>query len=109
MIAFLVSAALHLVWQTRRRTRRPTKELMISPLSGLAMGAMLMGLQAIVQPEARHAVVEIQKEEAVDDESGLEPAGGRAFHEQLRRIRHGGEVDAVTVRMAESAASDGEL
>jgi len=69
----------------------------VSSLSGLAVGAMFLGLQELVQPEARHMIVEEMKEEAANDENG-EPLGGRAFHAQLRRIRAGEEVGEVTVK-----------
>jgi hypothetical protein len=105
LVIFLIGACVHLPRQRRRRARRPAKELMISPLSGLAMGAMLLGLQAIVQPDARHAIVEEQKEDSIDDESGMEPPGGRLFHEQLRRIRCGDEVEEVTFSLKSDPAS----
>jgi hypothetical protein len=67
-------------------------------MAGLVLGAMFLGFQAFYQPQVRHRIVEEQKEESIDDDSGDEPPGGRAFHEVLRRIRAGEEVDALPVR-----------
>jgi hypothetical protein len=102
VVLFVVGACLYMRRQ-RRRAKRKTGELVVSSLSGLAMGAMLLGLQEIVQPQARHMIVEEMKETSVDDESG-EPIGGRVFHEQLRRIRHGEDVEEVTVRVGKDDA-----
>jgi hypothetical protein len=99
VVLFMVWAWMHMRRQ-RRRARRKTGELVVSSLSGLAMGAMLLGLQEIVQPQARHMIVEEMKETSVDDE----PLGGRVFHEQLRRIRRGEEVEEVTVRVGKDDA-----
>ena len=100
VVWFVVWAARSIVRQKRRRKReRESRELVVSSLSGLAFGAMLLGFQEIVQPQVRHMIVEELKEESVDDEDGDEPPGGRAFYEQMRRIRMGEEVEAVTVRM----------
>ena len=95
---FVLWACVCLLRQRRKRARRRTGELVVSSMAGLAMGAMLLGLQEIVQPRVRHMIVEEQKETSVDDESG-EPRGGRLFHEQLRRIRSGEEVEGLTVRV----------
>ncbi len=97
VVLFVVGACLYLRRQ-RRKARRRTGELVVSSLSGLAMGAMLLGLQEIVQPQARHMIVEEMKEEETNDENG-EPLGGRVFNEQMRRIRRGEEVEEVTVRL----------
>ena len=106
-LLLVVAACRHLFRERRRRAQKGRGELMVSRMAGLAMGAMLLGLQAIVQPEARHMLVEEQKENSVDDQDGAEPLGGREFHEQLRRVRRGEEVDEVTVRVgAPQAASD---
>lgn len=86
----VVWAGVQLARARKRRRQNGRRELVISSLSGLAMGAMLLGLQAIVQPEARHAIVEEQKEQSVDDENG-EPLGGRLLYEQLLRVRRGEE------------------
>jgi hypothetical protein len=100
---FVVSAALYLVRERRKKKARlRMRDLVVSPLAGLAMGAMFLGLQEIVQPQARHMIVEEMKETSVDDENG-EPLGGRLFQEQLRRIRRGEDVEEVTVRMEEDA------
>jgi hypothetical protein len=82
-----------------RRARQTTRELVISPLSGLVLGALLTGFQAILQPENRHRVVEEQREESPDDQSGNEPPGGRLFVQQLQQIREGAEVEEIVVRL----------
>jgi hypothetical protein len=97
----VVWAGVQLARARKRRRQNGRRELVISSLSGLAMGAMLLGLQAIVQPEARHAIVEEQKEESVDDENG-EPLGGRLLYEQLLRVRRGEEVEVLTLMMQSS-------
>lgn len=99
---FVVSACVYMARQRRRKKERlASKDLVVSPLAGLAMGAMFLGLQEIVQPQARHRIVEEMKEERVDEEAG-EPLGGRMFHEQIRRIRMGEDVEEVTVKIAPS-------
>jgi hypothetical protein len=99
VLLFVVWACVWLRRQRRRRrAQQQSRELLISPMAGLAMGAMLLGFQAIVQPQVRHAIVEMQEEKSWDDESGEEPPGGRAFHEALRGIRAGEEINALTVR-----------
>jgi hypothetical protein len=96
---FVVSAVLSMVRQRRkRRMLRQTRDLVVSPLAGLAMGAMFLGFQEILQPQVRHMIVEELKEEKLDDEAA-EPLGGRLFHEQIRRIRMGEEVAEVTVKL----------
>jgi hypothetical protein len=103
---FVVWAALSIVRQRRRRkAQHKARELVISPMAGLAFGAMALNFQAIYQPQIRHAIVEMQKEEDGDDESGGEPPGGRLFHQQLRRIRAGDEVEELAVRV-DSAGAD---
>ena len=94
----LIWAAVRMMRQ-RRESRRHPRDLIISTRAGLAMGAMMLGMQAIVQPQVRHAIVEQQKEDAPDDDSGEPPPGGRLFHQQLRRIRSGEEVDALILRV----------
>ena len=98
VVWFVVHALRSLIRERRTQAERSRtqEELVVSSRSGLAMGAMFLGLQAIVNPEARHAVVEILEEKSLDDGSGEEPPGGREFHEALRRIRRGGEVDGLT-------------
>jgi hypothetical protein len=99
VVWFVASAALYLVRERRKRKAwRHARELMVSPLAGLAMGAMFLGLQEIVQPQARHMIVEEMKEQSVNDENG-EPMGGRMFWEQMRRIRGGEEVEELTVKV----------
>jgi hypothetical protein len=96
-LLFVVRACVYLVRQPRRRRERP-RELVVSPLAGLAMSAMFLGLEEIVRPQARHMIVEEMKEESVDDEDG-EPIGGRLFQEQMRRIRRGEELGEIAVRV----------
>jgi hypothetical protein len=103
---FIVWAAAHMLLK-QRRGRKSRRELVISPMSGLAMGAMLLGLQAIVQPQARHAIIEEQKEEAFDDEGGGEPPGGRAYYLQLQRIRRGEDVRDLTVKVDPGLGDEG--
>ncbi|MFZ0633773.1 MAG: hypothetical protein WA374_18330 [Acidobacteriaceae bacterium] len=101
VVWFVVQAVRSLIREKRKRAERTRnqEELVVSSMAGLAMGAMFLGLQAIVQPEARHAIVEILEEKSLDDGSGEEPPGGRAFHEGLRRIRRGEEVEDLTVAL----------
>ncbi|HZZ37897.1 MAG TPA: hypothetical protein VFE06_02120 [Acidobacteriaceae bacterium] len=101
VVWFVVQAVRSLIRDRRKQAERSRnqEELVVSPRSGLAMGAMFLGLQAIVNPEARHAIVEILEEQSLDDGSGEEPPGGRAFHEGLRRIRRGEEVENLTVAL----------
>jgi hypothetical protein len=83
--------------RVRRKARQVTRELLVSPMSGLVMIGMLLGFQAIVQPQVRHRITEEQKEEAFEDEG--EPTGGMLFHLQLRQIRKGEEVGNLTVKL----------
>jgi hypothetical protein len=100
-VGFVVQAVRSLIRERRKREERSRnqEELVVSSRSGMAMGAMFLGLQAIVQPEARHAIVEILEEKSLDDGSGEEPPGGREFHKSLQRIRRGGEVESLTVAL----------
>ena len=97
----LVCAAAYMLRliSTRRKARQATRELVISPMSGLVMGAMLLGFQAIVQPQVRYRMTEEQKEEALEDEGGHEPPGGMHFHLQLQQIRKGEHVGDLTVKV----------
>lgn len=102
-----VAAVRYMVRERRkRRERRASKDLVVSPLAGLAVGAMFLGFQEIVQPQVRHMIVEEMKEEQADDEAG-EPLGGRLFYEQIRRIRRGEDVDEVTVKLDRRTGSEG--
>ena len=83
----------------RRKAQRTTRELLVSPMSGLVAGAMLLGFQSLVQPEVRHRIVVEQKEEALEDADGNPPPGGRLFHEQLRKIRRGEDIDGLTIQI----------
>ena len=96
---FVVGAVRSMLRARRQQAERRDGELVVSSMAGLTMAAMFLGLKAIVQPEARHAIVEIVEERSIDDDSGGEPPGGHAFHEALRRIRQGEEVDSVTFRV----------
>jgi uncharacterized membrane protein len=102
-LLFVVRACVHLVRQRRKRRERP-RDLVVSTLAGMVMSAMLLGLQEIVKPQVRHMIVEEMKQESVDDEDG-EPIGGKLFHEQMRRIRSGEEVEEITVPMDAEASS----
>lgn len=96
---FVVSACVTMVrLRRKKKERRASLDLVVSPLAGLAMGAMFLGLQEIVQPQARHMIVEEMKEERVEDDAA-EPLGGRLFYEQMRRIWMGEEVEEVTVKV----------
>lgn len=118
VVAWIVNgcALLFVVWafawlRRRRRVRKAeeeSRELVISPMAGLVLGAMFLGFQAFYQPQIRHMIAEEQKEESLEDESGGEPPGGRAFQEQLRRIRAGEDVGALTLQV-DSSAADGEV
>jgi len=108
-IAFVVQAC---VWMWRQRRRRLARDLVISPRSGLAMGALFLGLQAILNPDTEYVIAEQIKERADEDESGAEPLGGRFFHQQLRRIRRGMDVQQLVVQIApapDAAAQPGSL
>ncbi|HEX4065019.1 MAG TPA: hypothetical protein VHZ09_03270 [Acidobacteriaceae bacterium] len=98
VVGFVLWAA-QLTARQRRKKKQQSRELVISPMAGLALGAMLTGFQAIVHPQVRHMIVEEQKEESVDDARGDELPGGRAFHRGLRRVRQGEEVEVLTVRV----------
>lgn len=82
----------------KQRAQRNPRELVISSMSGLALGAMFAGFQAILQPETRHRIVEEQREESFQDQSGIEPEGGWLLVQQLQQIRKGTEVEQLIVR-----------
>ena len=108
-VAFVVQAC---VWMWRQKRRRPTRDLVISPRSGLAMGALFLGLQAILNPDTQFVIAERIKEHVDEDESGAEPLGGRLFHEQLRQIRRGIDVQQLVVQLSragDEAAQPGRL
>lgn len=96
---FVAGAVRSLLRERRKRAERKDGELVVSSMAGLAMGAMFLGLKAIVQPEAQHAIVEILEEKSLEDGSGGEPPGGRIFHEGLRRIRRGEDVESLTLKV----------
>jgi hypothetical protein len=100
IIVSLVSAARHMA-RRRRIAREHPHDLVISTRAGLALGAMFLGFQQIVQPEVRHMIAEQEKEDMDEEGNGEEePAGGRVFHQQLRKIRRGEEVGELTVKIS---------
>ncbi|HEX3662697.1 MAG TPA: hypothetical protein VHU89_14775 [Acidobacteriaceae bacterium] len=105
-LCFVVGAVCSMLHGRTTRATKKGGELAVSSMAGLTLGAMFLGLKAIVQPEARHAIVEIVEEKSLEDGSGGEPPGGRVFHEELRRIRCGEAVEGVTVRVDPPAHSD---
>jgi hypothetical protein len=99
IVASLVSAAASIA-RRRRIAREHPHDLVISTRAGLAIGAMFLGFQQIIQPEVRHVIAEQEKEDMDEEGNGEEePPGGRLFHQQLRRIRRGEEVEELTVRL----------
>jgi hypothetical protein len=96
----LALAGVYVLGKRSRRRKAPgnNRGLTVSPLAGLVLGAMFSGFQAILQPESRHKVTEEQKEDDFGGDGGLEPPGGRRFHQQLRNIRQGAEVEELVVR-----------
>jgi hypothetical protein len=106
LVVLFVWRACASILRERRARKEWRGELRVSPRSGLAAGAMMLGFQEIVQPQVRHMLVEELKEESVDDEKD-EPLGGRLFYEQMRRIRMGEEVEEVTVKI-EGCVAGGE-
>ena len=106
-LAYLLGAfcAMFIAWLTtyvllqRHRKRRARlamrrRHLVISPLSGIVIGAALVGFQALVQPHVRHIIAEAQEDEKSDDEL----PGGQLFHSHLRKIRTGEELVDLSVR-----------
>lgn len=101
-VLFVLFAAFWMFSQHRRRklARRAGRDLVISRMSGVVLGAMLLGFQQFYQPQVRHLLAEEEREDALaDDDEGDEPPGGRLFHEQLRQIRAGREVESLTVQI----------
>jgi hypothetical protein len=99
IIASLIAAVRSMVRRRRIRREHP-HDLVVSTRAGLALGAMFLGFQQIVQPEVRHVIAEQEKEDMDEEGNGEEePPGGRLFHQQLRRIRRGEEVEELTVRL----------
>ena len=97
----VISAAAYVLCHRRRgrKAREATRELVISPMSGLVMSAILLGLQSIVQPQVRHRIAEEHKEDAFEDEYGHEPPGGTLLYLQLRQIRKGEDPGDLTVHI----------
>jgi hypothetical protein len=102
IVVSLVSAARHMI-RRRRIAREHPHDLVVSTRAGLAIGAMFLGFQQIIQPEVRHVIAEQEKEDMDEEGNGEEePPGGRLFHQQLRRIRRGEEVEELTVKISSS-------
>lgn len=100
VVVFLIWAVAQMARQRRIRRDHP-RDLVLSSRAGLAPGAMFLGFQEIVQPQVRHVIAEEQKEDRDDDANGEdEPPGGRLFHQQLRKIRNGEEVEEPTVKVS---------
>lgn len=93
------AAAYMLAYKRRRRLQRNTRQLLISPMSGLVMSTMLLGIQAILQPQVRYQITEQQREVTPEGENGKEPPGGKLLHEQLQRIRDGETAGILTVKL----------
>jgi len=110
IVVSLVAAARHMIRRGRVAREHP-RDLVISSRAGLALGAMFLGFQQIVNPEVRHVIAEKEKEDQDDDANGEdEPPGGRLFHQQLRKIRHGEEPVDLILRIdieTESAGATG--
>jgi hypothetical protein len=100
LFLFLAWAVVFTLLNKRRsRSLRNTRQLLISRMSGLVISTMLLGIQAILQPQVRYRIAEEQKEEASKDEDGKEPPGGKLFHRQLKKIREGEIPDHPTVKL----------
>lgn len=99
-VMFVVHAC---VWMVRQKRRRRSRELVVSPLSGLAMGAVLLGFQAILNPDTQYVIAEEVEEHTDENESGGELLGGRLFHQQLRQIRRGIDVQQIVVQVGPPA------
>lgn len=110
-LAYLLGAfcAMFIAWSTtyvllqRHRKRRARlamrrRHLVISPLSGIVIGAALVGFQALVQPHVRHIIAEAQEDDRIDKKSDDELPGGQLFHSHLRKIRTGEELVDLSVR-----------
>ena len=103
-LALLVifAAALLLRYCRGRRVRKAKRELRVSRLSGIALGAVLLGLQAIVQPESRHNITEQQKEQDTEDGNDVEVRGDAVLRQQLRGIRDGQDESRLRVQSDQS-------
>jgi hypothetical protein len=107
IVVSLISAAAHMARRRRIRREHP-HDLVVSTRAGLAVGAMFLGFQEIIQPQVRHMIVEMENEDMDEEGNGEEePPGGRLFHQQLRRIRRGEEVGELTVRLDSAGPSVG--
>lgn len=93
------AVAYMLLHKHRRRSKQTTRHLLISPMSGLVMSAMLLGVQVILQPQVRYRITERHEEVASEDDDGKEPHGGKLFHRQLKNIREGESPNNLTVKM----------
>ena len=99
VVLFVAWAAAYMLLHRRRRRSQRGRNLLISPMSGLVISAMLLRIQAILQPEVRYRIAEEQKEVAPEDENGKEPPGGKLFHHQLQKIRKGEGPKNLTVKL----------
>ena len=104
---FVLLTAFAAIRMARARSRRHkpqpgSRELAVSPLSGLVLGALLTGFQAVLQPESRPPITEEQKEEGFDTQSDCVPPGSRQFAEQLRQVRRGNSIESLTVQASPS-------
>ena len=92
-LAYLVGGfcALFIAWSTtsvllqwrRKRKARQTmrrRHLVISPMSGIVIGAALLRFQALVQPHVRHIIAEAQEDDWIDEKSDDALPGGPLFH-----------------------------
>lgn len=97
---FVISAVAYMLRYrcSGRRSRQAKRELRISHMSGLVMGAVLLGFQAIVQPQVRHMIVEEQREEDLESDPNQLP-GNALLRHHLRQIRKGEAIDHLTVRV----------
>jgi hypothetical protein len=103
-----IVAAARQMARRRRLAREHPRDLVVSTRAGLALGAMFLGFQQIVQPEVRYVIAEQEKEDMDEEGNGEEePSGGRLFHQQLRKIRKGEEVGELTVRVDATSRVDG--
>jgi len=107
-LLLVVGAGVSMIRQRRRRqrARRSARDLVISPMSGIVLGAMLLGFQQFYQPQVRNFIAEEAKQDIQDDDgSGDPPPGGWLLHHQLRQIRLGAEVDTLTVQVEPGGAA----
>jgi hypothetical protein len=67
--------------------------------TGAVIGNALQAIHAFVDPGVRYVIAE-KLEEPSQDDGGEDPADPAIhFERQLRRIRHGEEIDRLTIRI----------